>query len=330
MGQPRSTVTLGAVALLFLAAACGSNSGSGGHGCSRPCFAWQYCDTNQGACVPSACSTDADCGARSIHCNAHVCEPTQCLFDAECDDGVFCNGAEVCGPPSADAPNGCKPGARPCTAGQTCDEARNVCVNDCVDGDGDGHLATPCGGDDCDDSDPNVHPGVMEVCDSANKDEDCDPSTFGHHDGDGDGYDSNACCNALPGGGMNCGLDCNDSRAGVHPGVPEVCNHVDDDCDGSIDQGVAVPAYIDADHDGAGAPGTPVNVCPQDLGEGYAVYANDCDDKNAAIGPGSFRCVSSQTIGTIEICLNNGTWMSTNCGQQRQCVAQPNGTGVCF
>ena len=44
----------------------------------------------------------------------------------------------------------------------------------CVDADGDGHRDIACGGDDCDDTDPSVHPGAFEPCD-ATRDLDCAP-----------------------------------------------------------------------------------------------------------------------------------------------------------
>ncbi|AKF10697.1 putative metal-binding motif-containing protein [Sandaracinus amylolyticus] len=44
----------------------------------------------------------------------------------------------------------------------------------CIDADGDGHRAASCGGSDCDDSDPAVHPGAFEPCD-ATRDLDCMP-----------------------------------------------------------------------------------------------------------------------------------------------------------
>ncbi len=45
----------------------------------------------------------------------------------------------------------------------------------CADNDQDGHAAVACGGDDCNDADPSVHPGALEVCDG--KDNDCNGKT---------------------------------------------------------------------------------------------------------------------------------------------------------
>src|SRR5262249_42785771 len=144
--------------------------------------------------------------------------------------------AERCAPrnPMAD-PLGCIAApAPPCASGGTCDEAMRRCVTACDtsgDADGDGHRSIACMGDDCNDMDPNEFPGHAEVCDTTGHDEDCDPHTFGVRDSDGDGSPDALCCNADATGTMFCGQDCDDTNAGVHPGVPEVCNGIDDNCD---------------------------------------------------------------------------------------------------
>lgn len=173
------------------------------------------------------------------HDGGHLDAGPVCTRGSDCDDGLFCNGPERCEPGNAVAtPNGCVAGPAPCASGESCDEDADVCLpSTCPsdpsmrDIDGDGHQLMACaGGDDCDDSDGNRYTGNAEVCDADGHDEDCDESSVGDADADGDGYVSAACCN-----GTTCGPDCNDSNASVHPGVGEVCNGIDDDCDGAID-----------------------------------------------------------------------------------------------
>ncbi len=60
------------------------------------------------------------------------------------------------------------------------------------DADGDGVDSVECGGGDCDDSDRNRFPGNTEVCNEG-RDEDCDQSTGGNRDSDGDGYPDWTC-----------------------------------------------------------------------------------------------------------------------------------------
>jgi len=63
-------------------------------------------------------------------------------------------------------------------------------------------------------------------------------------DADGDLY---AACagSCTPPGGTVCG-DCDDADATAHPGATEICNGVDDDCDGTVDN----PTRLDSDGDG--------------------------------------------------------------------------------
>ena len=90
-----------------------------------------------------------------------------CVQHTDCDDGVFCNGAEQCSSTSPDADaRGCVAGASACPASVTCDEASASCGSACSvpDMDGDGHNSVACGGDDCDDTDPDRFPGNVETC----------------------------------------------------------------------------------------------------------------------------------------------------------------------
>ncbi|MEO0322873.1 MAG: putative metal-binding motif-containing protein [Myxococcota bacterium] len=208
-----------------------------------------------------------------------------CTSDAACDDGLFCNGVERCAPGTAGADlAGCVFGASPCLAGERCDEGGDACLASCAltpDADGDGVDALACGGLDCDDTRADVFPGNIEICDDANLDEDCDVTTVGMEDRDGDGFVSARCCNAGP-EGLRCGPDCGDQRRDVRPGFIEVCDEVDNDCDGMLDEGVSVEAFVDADGDLHGAEGSaPVPVCPGR--RGFACVADDCDDAEITV-----------------------------------------------
>jgi hypothetical protein len=159
---------------------------------------------------------------------------------------LFVAGVAACGgdsPPPVDTDLGVLPDAAPQDAGPVDAgprDAGDVDAAECPDFDGDGFTDIACGGDDCDDHDANRFPHNPEVCDSAGHDEDCDLTTYGS-DGDGDGFVSIACCNTQGDGTLGCGTDCDDTDATIHPGVSETCDGVDNDCNGSVDEGVCVP-----------------------------------------------------------------------------------------
>jgi hypothetical protein len=128
----------------------------------------------------------------------------KCKRDAQCaDTGNFCSPHTMsCNPRAANADvRGCALRDTPlqvCTTGQICDAERRRCVTpgcENPDKDGDGENSVACGGNDCDDDDRGRRPGGTEVCDNAGKDEDCDFTTFGDRDSDGDGFVDSACWN---------------------------------------------------------------------------------------------------------------------------------------
>ncbi|MBN2493892.1 MAG: lamin tail domain-containing protein [Deltaproteobacteria bacterium] len=147
------------------------------------------------------------------------------------------------------------------------------CGSACWDRDQDGHEARPCGGDDCDDMDPDTHPGAEERCGDG-VDNDCDGLTdmvddLCCDDADEDGY----------GEGCGAGPDCDDADPAVHPGAAESCaDGLDNDCDGRTDG---------QDLDCGG-------LCSDRDLDGYTdrqCGGNDCDDDNADVHPGATeRC----------------------------------------
>ncbi len=149
----------------------------------------------------------------------------------------------------------------------------------CQDTDGDGTRD----GRDCGGADPTRNPGATEVCNGI--DDDCDGfvdegvAIVAYLDRDGDGFgdpeSSRRVC-AVPEDGSLNGDDCEDDDPTVSPDGIESCDGRDDDCDGSVDEGVQATWYADSDADGHGA-GDPV-VAGCIAPEGFVASQDDCDD----------------------------------------------------
>ena len=148
---------------------------------------------------------------------------------------------------------------------------------------------------DCNDGVATVHPSAAEHCDGV--DEDCDGAvdeeafdfTTFYADTDGDGFGNlsapqSAC--SLPAGYSTDAADCDDGSAAVSPAAMELCNSLDDDCDGTTDENDAadVPLwYTDADGDGYGTDSSAAPSCTQPAGT--VALAGDCADSDAAHSP---------------------------------------------
>jgi hypothetical protein len=209
---------------------CGEGSlGTGSDGSSRP---------RDQPCEPQGRDTDAD-GVLDLSDNCPLAlNPDQADADR---DG------------RGDACDNCPAVSNPTQA----DRDGNGQGDHCQDLDGDGFTADV----DCRDDAPAIHPGAPEACNEI--DDDCDGVVD-------EGFAKGEACSAGTGacertGVTVCSADGTGTTCGAVPGAPEpeTCNGVDDDCDGSVDEG------FDQD------------------GDGYTSCGGDCEDGNAAVHPGA-------------------------------------------
>jgi hypothetical protein len=182
--------------------------------------------------------------------------------------------------------------------------------------DGDGVVAA----DDCDDDNADVHPGADELCDALDNncdgavDEGLDQDWWPDQDGDGYGAEGNPAsrCEVLPGFATQSG-DCDDDNADIHPGADEVCNLIDDNCDGTKDD-TDTTWYSDADGDGYGDDATAVVTCEPPTGT--VTQGGDCDDTNVSIYPGAeeaCNALDDDCDGTSDLGVE-GEWHSDDDG----------------
>ncbi len=197
-------------------------------------------------------------------------------------------------------PSGAHPAAiRPGAVEVWYDGTDDDCDDNDGDQDGDGHVVstyafTPLTGDpvdDCDDTDAATSPGAAERPGDG-VDQDCDDTEICYVDADGDGArvdaattvasddldcddPGEAAASATPG-------DCDDRDATVLPGATELCDGLDNDCDGAVSA------------DEADADGDDYVACTIDSGgwdAGSISGGDDCDDSDDTVVPGGTeRC----------------------------------------
>lgn len=188
-------------------------------------------------------------------------------------------------------------------AGETT-ESENCAVEWWPDADGDGYgangssvkrcdalagFADQTG--DCNDADVAVNPGAAESCNLI--DDNCDgvkddenTTWFMDVDGDGYGADETAVQTCEPvAGAVTMGGDCDDTVATSHPNAEELCNSLDDNCDGVADIGIEGEWYADDDVDGYGNPNVHETTCLPPAG--WVQNDDDCRPGDALGFPGS-------------------------------------------
>lgn len=126
-------------------------------------------------------------------------------------------------------------------------------------------------GGDCNDNDASITAPIMYYSDI-------------DQDGYGDEATGTLFCQA-PINLIAIGGDCDDNNNAINPGATEVCDGVDNNCNGQEDEGLTfLNYYFDGDDDGYGIGNPTVSCTPIN---GYATQTGDCDDSNNSVYPGA-------------------------------------------
>lgn len=142
------------------------------------------------------------------------------------------------------------------------------------------------------------------------------PNVIWYADTDGDNYGnaglSQTTCTGAPSGYVGNSTDCNDGNAAIYPGAVEICNSIDDDCDGTADDGLTFTTwYADADGDNYGNTSSTTTACSQP--SGYVSNSTDCNDNSAAVNPGATELcngLDDDCDGTTDEGCNTYTWFA--------------------
>jgi hypothetical protein len=124
------------------------------------------------------------------------------------------------------------------------------------------------------------------------------------------------------GDGFNSVADCNDNNAAVYPGAPEVCNGIDDNCDGAVDEGAsstcddnnACTTDICAAGQCVSTPDQVGAVCSQPFCANATTSngAGTCDETGTCVAGSSMECSPFQCSAISGLCM-------TSCGSDSDC-----------
>ena len=199
-----------------------------------------------------------------------------------------------------------------------------------------GYVLSATSGD-CNDNDPNINPGKAEICDGI------DNNCNGQPD---EGFNVGQSCTVGVGecartGQFVCKADGTGTECNATPGTPtpEVCDGLDNNCNGIIDDGVLLVFYKDMDGDGY-TDGTTSVGCSAPSGYVLSATSGDCNDNDPNVNPGKteicdgidnncngqpdegFNVGQSCTVGVGE-CARTGQFVCKADGTGTECNATP-------
>ena len=126
-------------------------------------------------------------------------------------------------------------------------------------------------------------------------DDDCDGQVNEGFDADNDGFQSAALSQARDDGFQACGTDCDDTNAEINPTATEVCDGIDNDCDGEVDDGLETL--------GDCTPFVPENINIDDLVVNNSISGCRYQMGKLKCVAGEIVCQGAEFVGpTSEIC----------------------------
>jgi hypothetical protein len=151
---------------------------------------------------------------------------------------------------------------------------------------------------DCEDQNDEIHPNAQDICDDLDNncnnlvDEDLMNTYYTDWDGDGFGNNTPIESCAPEENYVQQNGDCDDSDFMIKPFVSEICDLIDNNCDGQIDENVLNTYFSDSDEDGFGDPNNTILACSPTIT--HIEDNSDCNDTDPTQNPNGIEVCNGE------------------------------------